>query len=927
MALEKKRVHWFETNSDTGEVIADKDVDIYTSADAVTCADGETVQEKLDNSVAQKSDIGLLNGLKTTDKSSLVSAINEVKDEVATQNTYDEKDLDKKAEADGSNATGEWGIDITGNAKTATKATSADKLNTNAGSATNPTYFEDGIPKACTYKLEKSVPAGAVFTDTKYSVPSIGMVDLGFTVGSTCTVYEFFTKIYEKGLDKIISLHLRYDNTANAKISDGTTTIDVSGVSCFISIYGDVNSTWKKNYALLSVQNKMYLLYCIHSGNATSPSSQGIVDVTTMKATQDGAGNVITDTYLPLKGGTMNKGASIIVPYTVNDDRYIEITGHTIMNYLPSNTGYAGGLNWYDQSNNVLGSIGLYGSKGIPEYYYVGDYSDPFVKVDMEGNTIIKKNLNGLTTLFVQKSDATGYPSYLLAFDITDWFLNGSHSKRGFNGHVYSDRSGGYMGQEEVAIVIMDCGYTKATTIGQTLRLTTNNGNYRPCMIHDTVNDKYYLALKISGQDRSLYFHGKVSGTMSTTQIKATDGSGTLPTGYEFVFDPANCTMGMGVSSHSVRDASGNVITDTYAKKSIYGDTAISIGRQEGSTVGVNSAAFGEYTIASGSGSLAHGYGAVASGTMGCYASGYDSVASGRASHAEGENAIASGQFAHAEGGYTTASGSSSHAEGYKTTALNYQHAQGHFNNTNTATANETSGTSSGTAFVIGNGTASSASNAFRITGKGVIYATNATVQTGADYAEYFEWSDGNPNEEDRVGYFVTFDEDNPEKIRIASKDDYILGIVSGMPNIIGNGDECWKQRYILDDFGRYIEETFEYEVEVAEVVEKEVEDEETGETKIVEEVVIHKETKIGTKWKENPEYDPTKPYIPRDERAEWSTIGMLGVLSVRDDGTCQVNGYCKCTDGGIATACEKEIGAYRVIKRVTDNIVKVVLK
>ena len=188
------------------------------------------------------------------------------------------------------------------------------------------------------------------------------------------------------------------------------------------------------------------------------------------------------------------------------------------------------------------------------------------------------------------------------------------------------------------------------------------------------------------------------------------------------------------------------------------------------------------------------------------------------------------------------------------------------------------------------------------MTGEGVVYATNAAVQTGADYAEYFEWSDGNPDKEDRVGLFVTFDEDNPEKIRIAnSNDDYILGIVSGMPSVIGNGDEDWKKRYVLDDFGRYIQETFEY--------------------------VENEETKTGTKWKENPEYDNTKPYAPRAERAEWSAIGLVGVLSVYDDGTCQVNGYCKCKNNGIATAVEKGADTYRVIKRVNDNIVKVVLK
>ena len=50
----------------------------------------------------------------------------------------------------------------------------------------------------------------------------------------------------------------------------------------------------------------------------------------------------------------------------------------------------------------------------------------------------------------------------------------------------------------------------------------------------------------------------------------------------------------------------------------------------------------------------------------------------------------------------------------------------------------------------------------------------------------------------------------------------------------------------------------------------------------------------------------------------------MLGVLPVRDDGTCEVNGYCKVTNGGIAT---KANSGYRVIERVSDNAVKIVFR
>jgi hypothetical protein len=242
---------------------------------------------------------------------------------------------------------------------------------------------------------------------------------------------------------------------------------------------------------------------------------------------------------------------------------------------------------------------------------------------------------------------------------------------------------------------------------------------------------------------------------------------------------------------------------------------------------------------------------------------------------------------------------------GNNLSAQDHQMLIGHYNDAILSTDGVSSGTSTGTAFCIGNGTESAGSNALRITYDGKVYAKNSTVSTGADYSEYFEWADGNENKEDRVGYFVTFDD--KQKIRKANAtDDYILGIVSGLPCIIGNGDECWRGRYIYDEFGRFIEETFEYE-----------------------EIIDGKSvTKIGTKYKENPEYDSSKEYIERAKRKEWSAVGMVGVLSVYDDGTCQENGYCTVSDGGIATACKySNVKAYRVLERVTDNIIKVLFK
>lgn len=48
-------------------------------------------------------------------------------------------------------------------------ASSASKLTTNAGSATQPVYFSGGVPTAISYTINKSVPSNAVFTDTHYT--------------------------------------------------------------------------------------------------------------------------------------------------------------------------------------------------------------------------------------------------------------------------------------------------------------------------------------------------------------------------------------------------------------------------------------------------------------------------------------------------------------------------------------------------------------------------------------------------------------------------------------------------------------------------------------------------------------------------------------------------------------------------------------
>ncbi len=408
------------------------------------------------------------------------------------------------------------------------------------------------------------------------------------------------------------------------------------------------------------------------------------------------------------------------------------------------------------------------------------------------------------------------------------------------------------------------------------------------------------------------------------------------------------------ISTQSVtkatQDGNGNNIVNTYAKKSIYKDDGIAL--HLNGELGNRAIALGaDWVKATGSGAFATGWQTEASGIT-SFVAGEQCVSSSITSVAFGERNTADGPFSFVHGVDSQAWGHCNFAMGANLVAKSSFCSVFGTNNVISGTPN-TYGPKS-IFFAVGNGSSSTVrSNALSLTGDGTLKtAGTITASTAADYAEFFEWMDRNPDAEDRVGHFVALDGD---KVRIANTDDtYILGIVSGRPFVLGNGDcDTWAGMYLHDEFNREIMEPAPKieMVEITEEVEREVEevDKETGEIKttIVKETIIigHEEREVfdedgnlvyeGTRPKLNPEYDYTQKYISRFDRPEWAAIGMLGVLAVYDDGSCQVNGYCKVADGGIATAADGEymlvegkiLRGYRVIERVTENIVKVVFR
>ena len=204
------------------------------------------------------------------------------------------------------------------------------------------------------------------------------------------------------------------------------------------------------------------------------------------------------------------------------------------------------------------------------------------------------------------------------------------------------------------------------------------------------------------------------------------------------------------------------------------------------------------------------------------------------------------------------------------------------------AKQNRTSSEGAGILFNIGNAPSSGVANqssAMQVDFSGNVYAGGAYKTIGADYAEYFEWLDGNVDNQDRIGLFVTLDGD---KIKLANKDDYILGVISANPSIVGNSAELdWHDKYKTDVYGRLI-----YDESHNPIVSK--------------------------------NYNDTLEYVPRGARKEYSKVGLLGQLVVQDDGTCEVNGYCTASVNGVAT---KSDSGYRVIKRIDETHIKIILK
>lgn len=204
--------------------------------------------------------------------------------------------------------------------------------------------------------------------------------------------------------------------------------------------------------------------------------------------------------------------------------------------------------------------------------------------------------------------------------------------------------------------------------------------------------------------------------------------------------------------------------------------------------------------------------------------------------------------------------------------------------------------------FMVGGGSNVTTSNYMSITTNGNMYFQGSlTTSTTADYAEYFE---SDLTEKIPLGTSVTFTGIG-KKIKIATGNDIPYGVISDSGALIANGaEEEWSNKWIYQDVTEDVYETECTEKQITKDVETIKNNgihidtiTETIKEPVTVEVDVYKNgVKVGTrsvpkkiktgtqtvnKRVINPDFDPTKQYIPRSQRPGWNIVGLMGVVKV----------------------------------------------
>ena len=190
---------------------------------------------KIAVSAVTSTELGYLDGVTSAIQTQLDN-------KVATSTTVNGKALTGNITLSASDVGAAAAGTYAGSATAGGAANSANKLNTDAGSATQPVYFANGIPVETTYTIGKSVPSDAVFTDTTYSAAgtALGLVKSGGDVTISNGVITVSDDSHNHTIANVDNLQTTLDGK-QATVTGAATTITGSNLTASRALISNAN--------------------------------------------------------------------------------------------------------------------------------------------------------------------------------------------------------------------------------------------------------------------------------------------------------------------------------------------------------------------------------------------------------------------------------------------------------------------------------------------------------------------------------------------------------------------------------------------------------------------------------------------------------------------------------------------------------------
>lgn len=184
-------------------------------------------------------------------------------------------------------------------------------------------------------------------------------------------------------------------------------------------------------------------------------------------------------------------------------------------------------------------------------------------------------------------------------------------------------------------------------------------------------------------------------------------------------------------------------------------------------------------------------------------------------------------------------------------------------------------------------------------------------------YSEMYEWSELFEFNIVPYGRFVSFDNNEPGKIKLANNYDNIIGVTTINSVITSDDPNEWQGKYLCNEYGDCFLQKKDKAVAVNAY----------DDINEMPYIATYKDSEVVPVI--NDTFDKSRIYKKRSERPEWVRVNLLGKCIVVDDGNCKPGGYCTVSkEGGIAVPCDDiEPKKYYVIDRLTDNTIMIFFK